>query len=270
MMKNYMLITCSVCRINTYALVDLVTISKAVCKKCSKGDPISHSAPNLKEALDAILTEYLCRVPYGKPVMPPNQIEIIRRCIKNIPLDHLKTLALKKQRCVSVDDYGGTDIDSNRWHDEIVYYIKKYIYKDHLDFKGDFFAICIEIIDSYITLIPSVGPSDNVPDDPVLFEKYCADILASLGWTVSTTKSSGDFGADIKAVKNGKILVVQCKLYSSPVGIKAVQEIVAAVRYYNAHQAAVVSNISFTSAAKELAALNNVILCNYSQLQDRF
>jgi restriction system protein len=262
------------CGAKTYALVNMFTKTEWVCSKCSIGDENDFETRHLRVALKEILTEYLCRgpvlIPQGKIALSTNQIEIIKRSIIDISSGHLKTLALKRQRSVKIDDYGGNDFDENSWNEELYYYIEKYLYKDHYGFRNEFFALCSEILDKYVALFPKGDFNEDIPDDPLLYEKHCADILASLGWIVSTTKPSGDFGADIKAAKDGRIMVVQCKLYSSPVGIKAVQEIVAAVKYYNAQQAAVVSNNNFTTAAKELAAVHKVILCNHSQLVDVF
>ena len=66
--------------------------------------------------------------------------------------------------------------------------------------------------------------------------------------------TQADFGGDITA--RGFLftkIVVQCKDYSKPVGVKAVQEAYAAKRYYHASRAAVATNSTFTRQAKELA-----------------
>ena len=65
---------------------------------------------------------------------------------------------------------------------------------------------------------------------------------------------SGDFGGDI--IARGFLfskIVVQCKSYRRPVGVRAVQEVCAAKLYYNASRAAVATNSTFTKQAKELA-----------------
>jgi len=98
------------------------------------------------------------------------------------------------------------------------------------------------------------------------FEVFLKEMFKSLGYRVKKTPDSGDFGADLYMEKDGKIYVVQAKRYKSKVGIKAVQEIVAAKSYYNAEYAIVVTNNYFTEAAKELAKKNNVILCERPNL----
>ena len=65
---------------------------------------------------------------------------------------------------------------------------------------------------------------------------------------------SNDFGADViaRGFMFSKI-VVQCKHYSKPVGVKAVHEVNAARQYYGASRAAVATNSTFTKQAKQLA-----------------
>lgn len=70
-----------------------------------------------------------------------------------------------------------------------------------------------------------------------------------------------DFGADI--IARGFIfskICVQCKFYNKPVGVKAVQEVFTAMRYYGASRAAIATNSTFTQSAKKLARACNVEL----------
>ncbi|MCT6856095.1 MAG: restriction endonuclease, partial [Bombella apis] len=60
--------------------------------------------------------------------------------------------------------------------------------------------------------------------------------------------------------------VVQCKLYTRPVGNKAVQEIFTARQHRHAHYAAVVSNAGYTRSARQLAHATGVHLLHHSQL----
>lgn len=82
-----------------------------------------------------------------------------------------------------------------------------------------------------------------------------------LFWNVKVTKASGDYGVDITA-RRGLLrkYAVQCKYYSSPVGVGAVQEVVAGMRVYNCNRSMVVTNNVFTKPAQKLAEENNVIL----------
>lgn len=105
--------------------------------------------------------------------------------------------------------------------------------------------------------------------DGYQFENLTCKLLTKLGFKdVKSTKGSNDYGVDVLA-KNGETTYgFQCKLYSSPVGIKAVQEVSSGVEYYKCKKAIVISNSYFTphaiSASKEL----NVDLWNRDKLLD--
>ena len=101
---------------------------------------------------------------------------------------------------------------------------------------------------------------------PYDYEKQVAQSLSEMGWNTQVTKASGDQGCDVLAVKGRARVAIQCKYYSKPIGNKAVQEINAAKSYYDANFAAVVSNQSYTPAAKLLATKLQVALLHHSQL----
>lgn len=99
------------------------------------------------------------------------------------------------------------------------------------------------------------------------FELLCQRRLQSLGWQVKTTVITGDFGADLVAERNGITVVIQCKHYSQPVGVKAVQEAFSAMKFYSAKQSAVIASNSFTKAAMQLASKNKVMLLHVDDLE---
>lgn len=93
------------------------------------------------------------------------------------------------------------------------------------------------------------------------FEYYAKNLLRKIGFKkVSVTKSTGDFGVDVFAVKNNLKFAIQCKRYKGVVGIKAVQEIISGKQYYKCDRAVVMTNSWFSPAAKELATKTGVIL----------
>ena len=93
------------------------------------------------------------------------------------------------------------------------------------------------------------------------FEKISKDILEKNSYeNVIVTQSSGDFGVDVIAFKDGIKYAIQCKKYSSPVGIKAIQEVIGSKAMNNCHVAVVLTNNYFTKSARELANKNNVLL----------
>lgn len=109
---------------------------------------------------------------------------------------------------------------------------------------------------------------ENKPDDPYEYEKLIAHRLCELGWAAYSTSGSGDQGADVVAEKYGFRFVIQCKLYSQPVGNKAVQEVSSARDYYEAFGAVVVTNNDYTKSAKQLAESQNVWLLHDSVLEE--
>ena len=62
------------------------------------------------------------------------------------------------------------------------------------------------------------------------FEKLLQKLFEMQGYGSVMTKKSHDYGADLVLEKKGKISIVQAKCYGKNVGIKAVQEIVAAIK----------------------------------------
>lgn len=100
------------------------------------------------------------------------------------------------------------------------------------------------------------------------YEKYCAEYLESLEFhSVEVTKASQDQGVDIIAYKNGSKYAVQCKYYSSAVGNKAIQEVVAGAKLYNCDKKMVITNNTYTKSAVELADSNDVILKEYIDIE---
>lgn len=100
------------------------------------------------------------------------------------------------------------------------------------------------------------------------YEEYVAEIIDSLGWKVTQTPATGDHGADIIADNGQSRIVVQCKKYSSPVGNKSVQEAFSAKSFYDCTDSIVVTNNSFTPAARQAASKLNVSLLHHEQLQE--
>ncbi|PAF21737.1 hypothetical protein CHH49_09815 [Terribacillus saccharophilus] len=100
------------------------------------------------------------------------------------------------------------------------------------------------------------------------FEVYLKALFANKGYLVKATPGSGDFGADLIIEKEEKRIAIQAKRYSQPVGVKAVQEViaVAAMNYYNCTDAWVVSNNTYTKSAVQMAIRTNVQLMNREDL----
>lgn len=101
------------------------------------------------------------------------------------------------------------------------------------------------------------------------FEYFCAELLQEHGFCdVRVTKGSGDYGVDILAEKDGVSYAVQCKAYTSPVGVKAVQEAYAGRDYYDCMVGAVLTNQYFTKPAVEAAKKLKILLWDRGYLDE--
>ena len=93
------------------------------------------------------------------------------------------------------------------------------------------------------------------------FEYFCADLLEQRGFVEGeVTRGSGDYGIDILAEKDGVTYAVQCKRYTAPVGVKAIQEAYAGRDYYDRMVGAVMTNQYFTAPAVEAAKKLKILL----------
>lgn len=124
-----------------------------------------------------------------------------------------------------------------------------------------------------ISIILFLRARRNRPEDIDLmegheFEYYCAELLAKCGFRdVQVTKGSGDYGVDILAEKEGVTYAIQCKCYTSPVGVKAVQEAYAGRDYYDRMVGAVLTNQYFTRPAVEAAKKLKILLWDRGHLE---
>ena len=92
------------------------------------------------------------------------------------------------------------------------------------------------------------------------FERFLLAKLRMAGYRGQQTRRTGDYGADLVVTKNGVKTVVQAKRYKQAVGIQAVQEIIGAVRFYDADGGWVITNSRFSSPARRLAEVNGIEL----------
>ncbi len=205
-----------------------------------------------------------------------------------IAAEHARALYIKSRQLVSEDAYGNRD--PSRYYEEILYFIRNVVGVDErfLDLVRTNPALAdpfvtsvaglgrgtlqkkmgneiVEFIDCYPQLTKMIE-LDWEATNPLEFEILCAQNMENAGWDAQLTKGSGDQGADVICRKDGISIVLQCKLYSSPIGNKAVQEAFAARSYYDLGHAAVVSNQPYTKSAKELATMTGVLLLHFHDL----
>jgi len=109
-----------------------------------------------------------------------------------------------------------------------------------------------------------IGEIDRM--DGLTFEQYLVGLFRRLGYQVERTRFRGDYGADLVVRKAGARTVVQAKRSRGRIGVRAVQEVVAARRYYGGLHALVVTNSHFTAPARALAEANGVELWDRERL----
>lgn len=92
------------------------------------------------------------------------------------------------------------------------------------------------------------------------FEEFLEVIFKDMGYKTILTPITGDYGADLLVKKSGVKTVIQAKRWKSTVGVEAVQQVVAAMKYYKAREALVITNSYYSQNAINLAKVNNVRL----------
>lgn len=133
--------------------------------------------------------------------------------------------------------------------------------------------IVLIILIFFASIFTQIRRRNRIPDDIDLmeghdFEYFCAGLLQKRGFMeVEVTKGSGDYGIDILAQKDGITYAIQCKCYTAPVGVKAVQEAYAGRDYYDCMVGAVLTNQYFTSPAVEAAKKLKILLWDRGYLE---
>jgi restriction system protein len=218
--------------------------------------------------------------------------ELTERC-QEIVWEHKSTLIKKHKQLIVYDDYGKKI--TTQWQNELVYFLKNIVQKDEevVDLRArlncipnssgfstsgndeavDWFnasEVMLIGLNAINEVIACYKPDDTAVDisniSPSDFEQLCADILIDNGWTAKVNGKTGDQGVDVIAEKDNRIVAIQCKLYSIPVGNSAVQEVFSGMRHHYASHAVVVSNQTFTKSAKQLSMTTGVLLLHYSEL----
>lgn len=102
------------------------------------------------------------------------------------------------------------------------------------------------------------------------FEYFLKVHFEKEGYNAKMTRKSHDFGGDLILTKGKEKIIIQAKRYKSSVGIKAVQEVIGAIGYYEGTKGMVICNSYFTKSAKELALKNNIELWDRRKLIQTF
>lgn len=184
---------------------------------------------------------------------------------------HIDELVRRRAQLVRQDAYGKLQLEG--WAKEIEYFITHHVSpaltkEEQVVLNRERDAIARAITESTERTMQGKPIFAVFSDDmtPTEFEIFCAEQLKRSGWDARVTLQSRDQGIDVVAEKAGFRVVLQCKLYSGPVGNKAVQEISAGKAHAQAHRGVVVTNSRYTSPAEQLASANGILLLHYSDL----
>lgn len=106
---------------------------------------------------------------------------------------------------------------------------------------------------------------------PYHFEEFICELFEDLGYSAKITKSSGDFGADIIAMKDNKKTAVQVKRFGrdNNVGVKEIQQVIAGRDYYKCDKSIIITTSTFTKASRKLASETGVELWDWEKLYNQ-
>lgn len=102
----------------------------------------------------------------------------------------------------------------------------------------------------------------------VEFELYLEEVFTAHGYSVETTKTTGDQGVDLVVSKRSIRIAIQAKGYESSVSNGAIQEAYSGMAHYNCHACAAITNSRFTSGAIALATSTKSELIDEYKFRD--
>ena len=203
----------------------------------------------------------------------------MQNALTHLVFAHGPTLLRKKRQMITSDDYGNKFYD--KFEGELDYFVKNVFCREIPSSVWSYLwegppvqspiSVLGELLNKFEAMSASHGQveeSFRASMSAYEYEHFCSELLKKAGWITKVTVASGDQGIDIIAAAGSIKLVVQCKLYSTPVGNAAVQEVLAGRAFEQADFAAVATNSTFTQSAKSLAAAANVVLLHHDELQD--
>lgn len=133
-------------------------------------------------------------------------------------------------------------------------------------FELNTFDISESLLQDILEPLPELDKIDQMNGRE--FEVFTAQLLSGNGFeNIRVTQASYDYGVDVIAEKDDIKYAIQCKRYNGPIGVSAVQEVIASKSINDCHVACVLTNSTYTPAAIELAKKNLVILWDRTKLQ---
>lgn len=187
---------------------------------------------------------------------------------KRVIAEHSNELKIRRNQLSVRLNYGL--VDDDKWKKEVEVFVARVVapVAGWLDPFGKNYTRVRDEIEQVTSDFQSSSVGFSSEISPIEYEQLVANVLQENGWNTRLTAATGDQGIDVIAEKQGVKVVIQCKLYSSPVGNAAVQEAIAGKSFERADFAAVVTNAGFTRAARQLASSSGAFLLHHDQLCD--
>jgi HJR/Mrr/RecB family endonuclease len=198
------------------------------------------------------------------------------KSIKNMPIE----TCIK--RYILIDTI---DNSSNYWLSIFTYYLMKHNKIESSNFDYSFilvsekFVIAVENNNREKFKKTLLKEKDNSKtsmsmDDIDLmsgeeFENFLNQLFSKMGYSTTQTSLTRDQGIDLIAKKNGNRIGIQAKCYSGLVSNKAIQEVVAGLKFYDLQKGLVITNNRFTKSAIQLAKANDVLLWDRDILNEK-
>jgi restriction system protein len=217
--------------------------------------------------LPALIAGAFCFAVHRRALIDPHRAQALTDVLTLHIIRHRAALTRNLARAVKRNDYGIVTADKR------IAVVTEFL--DSIAAPRDLIepGPALALIDSVLGNLRDADVArdaalDMVPSDATAFEYWVADHLARFGWAARVTSASADQGIDVIAEKDSIRIGIQCKLYSTPVGNKAVQEAIAGGGYYGLDVVAVLSNAPFTKSAIDLSHATGVVLMSNYDLAD--
>lgn len=190
---------------------------------------------------------------------PMKSIDYIYEWLRDNP-NTLEEISKQLKDLITINDYQiNYAIDTLLKNNAIFYHNHVLEVTDNFYFRFEYEPNEEYEVLSNVYNTPSYQEFQNIKTG-IEFEYFLADLLKKSGYETELTPKSNDYGADIIATRDNIKYAIQCKFYSNPIGISAVQEVLGALQYYKCNVAIVATNNTYTNNALELAQKSNVIL----------
>lgn len=182
-----------------------------------------------------------------------------------VAADHLVALRRNFRKAMTYNDYGALIRDerqlaAHEFLESTGTYLKHTSLEDATQYLSEFLEM------ERKAQIGRTSDIASIPTDGFEFENWVSQRLQALGWSARVTQGSGDQGVDVIAEQGKLSIGIQCKLYSSNIGNKAVQEAFSGAKFMDLRLAAVVTNTSYTRSAEDLASSLGVMLLHIDDL----